>query len=183
MPPPPRFLVVEYDGAGLPFIEWARDRPRVRLDMILEPMRAKGDDLQIPGVALVRGLDADAMRELDALLGRDYAPVQTLRRDARRGEWLGRLTLHVARMRGSPTALAIARMSDRFGPPWSHVDDGIVHMRLRIGDGVDADALAAELADAIRGRGGEAQVSVESFASHDYGVWDELVQAAIGLRP
>lgn len=183
MPLPPRFVVVEYDGAGLPFIEWARSRPGLRLDLILEPMRAAGDDLQVPGVALVQGLDGRGLVELEALLQDKYAPVQVLRRDARRGDWFGRLTLHVGNMAQSPTAQAVVRMSDRFGPPWSHVDDGVVHMRLRVRPEGDAEALAEDLRQEIRTRGGDAQVSVESFGQRDHGVWDELVQASIGLRP
>lgn len=183
MAAPPRFVVVEYDGAGLPFVEWAHGRPGVTLDMILEPMRAKGDDLQIPGVALVRGVGAKGLPDLAALMADVYAPTQTLRQDARRGEWLGRITLHVGNMRQAPAAQAVARHADRFGPPWSHVDDGIVHMRLRVPDGEDADALADLLGREMQARGAQAQVSVESYSRHDYGVWDELVQASIGLRP
>lgn len=182
MADPARFVVVEYDGAGLPFVDWAKAHPGVTLDMILSPLRAAGADLQIPGFALVRGLSAKAMTDLPRLLEASYAPTQAMRRDAKRGEWFGRITLHVANMRQAPAAQAVARLSDRFGPPWSHVDDGVVYMRLRVPDGADADALARDIQAEAAARGAEAQVSVESFGRHDFGVWEELVQAAIGLR-
>jgi hypothetical protein len=183
MPQAPRFLVVEYDGAGLPFVDWARGRPGMKLDLILEPMRAEGRDLQVPGIALVRGLDADALLDLPALLDRSYAPHRTLRRDARRGEWLGRVTLHVANMAHAPAALAVARHAGDYAPPWSHVEQGVVHMRIRVPDGADADAMAATLRSEMAGRGGDAHVAVETHGQHDHGVWDQLVQASLGLAP
>lgn len=183
MPGPPRVLVVEYDGAGLPFVDWARGHPGATLDLILEPMRAVSTDLQVPGIALVRGLDAAGLRDLPGLLDRSYAPHQVLRRDARRGEWLGRVTLHVANMAHAPAALAVARHADAFAPPWSHVQDGVVHMRLRVPDGADAEALAATLRQEMAARGGDAQVAVETHGERDHGVWDHLVQASLGLSP
>lgn len=180
MPVPPRFLVVEYDGKGLPFVDWAHARPGVSFDMILEAMRAKGDDLQVPGIALVRGLDPTTAQHLGWLLAKYYAPWSSIRKDLAHGTWLVRLTLHVANM-ASPAARAVARLSDRFGPPWSHVDDGVVYMRMKLPEQAGGEALADELRDECARRGADVQVSTESHSTHDYGVWEQLVQASIGL--
>lgn len=180
MPAPSRFLVAEYDGKGLPFVDWAHARPGVSFDMILEPMKARDGDLQVPGVALVRGLDPMNAQHLGWLLDRYYAPWTSIRKDLAHGTWLLRLTLHVSNM-ASPAARAVARMSDRFGPPWSHVDDGVVYMRMRLQDATDAEALADELRAECARRGADVQVGVESYSAHDYSVWDQLVQASIGL--
>jgi hypothetical protein len=181
MPPTPRFLVVEYDGRGLPFVDWAHARPGVTFDMILqEPRRSPAGDLEIPGIALVRGLDLTAAQHLAWLVDKHYAPWASIRKDLAHGNWLLRVTIHVANM-ASPAARAVAGFSARLGPPWSHVDDGIVYMRMRVPDRADAEGLAREVHDACVATGAEVQVSVESYGSHDYGVWDQLVQASIGL--
>lgn len=179
---PPQFLVVEYDGAGLPFVDWSQGRPSVHFDMILNPPQTRGSDVQLPGIALVQGLDADGLRELEELLKSTYAPWSTLRRDVARGEWLGRITIHLANIH-APAARAVSQYAHRLGPPWSHVEDRIVYMRMRIPDGTDGPALAAEVEQEIRDSGAEAQVTVESYSAHDYGVWDRLVQSSIGLNP
>lgn len=176
----PQFLVVEYDGKGLPFVDWAHQHKGVQFDMILEPIQAAGAGLNMPAVALVRGLDASAYLGLEELLDDKYSPRSTIRRDPRRGEWLGRLTIHVENMK-SGAARAVARHANRFGPPWSHVDDGVVYMRMRLAEETDAIQLVADIQAALAAVGAEAHVSVESYSRHDYSVWDRLVQASIGL--
>lgn len=181
--PPPRFIVVEFDGSGLPFVEWTRLHPNVQIDMIMEPTQGTGLDAQSPALALVRGMDAAAVQELDDVLTRFYKPHTTTRREGRRGEWLGRVTVHSRNMAGSPATKVLMAMGGRLGAPWSHVEGGVLHLRMRVPDGGDADALASELRDHLAEVGADAQVSVESFSRHDYSIWEDLVQAAIGLRP
>lgn len=180
MPPEPRFLVVEYDGRGLPFVDWAHARPGVAFDMIIEPQQGTGEDRTMPALALVRGLQARHFGELDVLLDAMYSPRTTMRREPRTGEWLGRITIHLRNM-ASPQARAVARHGHRFGAPWSHVDDGVVYMRMRIADGEEAEALAADVRRDLAATGAEAQVMVESYSTRDYSVWDRLVQASLGL--
>lgn len=180
MVPPPRFLVVEFDGQGLPFADWTHARPGVSFDMILEPIRERDGDLQIPGIALVRGLDPTTSQHLGWLLDRYYAPWSTIRKDLARGVWLVRVTIHVVNM-VSPAARAVAWFAPKLGAPWSHVDDGVVYMRMRVPDGADADELARQVREACVQANADAQVAVESYSAHDYSVWDQLVQASIGL--
>lgn len=176
------FLVVEYPGAGLPLAEWTREH-RATADMILQPMQEAGGDLRSQGTLLARGMDAAALATLRQLLDRHYAPHETVRSDARRGEWLGRMHIHVETLRRSPAAKAVALHQHRFGSPWSHVDDGIVHMRMRVNDPAGADALLDDVRDELARQEADAQATLQEVSRHDYGVWEELVQATIGLRP
>lgn len=178
-----RFVVVEYAGDGLPLSDWTKAFPGTTVDMILEPMRAQGADLHIPGTVLGRGMDAKAMAVFQQMLDGTYAPYASVRTDVRRGEWLGRITIHVEKLVKSPAARAVALHQQHLGAPWSHVEQGIVYMRLRVPDAQDAEAIVQNLRSELVTQGAEAQVSLQVISPRDYGVWEELIQAAIGLRP
>jgi hypothetical protein len=83
----------------------------------------------------------------------------------------------------STGAAAIAQFQDRFGPPWTHIDDGVVYMRARLHKATDGDRLVHQVRGYLAKEGVDAHVSVQDFSTHDYGVWDDLVQASIGLAP
>jgi hypothetical protein len=176
------FLVVEYPGTGLPLAEWT-SKHKATADMLLQPMQDVAGDLQAKGTLLARGMDAGALAALGSLLDRHYAPHETIRQDVRRGEWLGRMHIHLDTLRRSPGARAVALNQHRFGPPWSHVDDGVVHMRMRVKDAADADTLLEDVRKELARQDGDAQATLQEISTHDYGVWEELVQASIGLRP
>lgn len=113
-------------------------------------------------------------------LDRLYGPLETLRMEPARGQWLARMNVKESAM-ASGAAAAVMQFQHRFGAPWTHVDDGIVYMRARLKGEEDGDRLAQQLRGYLAQHKVDAQVSVQEFSVHDYGVWDDLVQNAIGL--
>lgn len=182
MPEGTRFVVVEFSGEGLTLAEWTRDNPGTSVDLISEPVRPEGNELLHPSLILVKGAGRAGLVQLMDKLDRLYGPVNTLRMEAIRGQWLARIQVRESQMH-STAAAAVAQFQDRFGAPWTHMDDGIVYMRARLNTGVDGDRLMHQMQGFLAQQQVDAQVSLAEFGSHDYGVWDELVQASIGLAP
>lgn len=176
------FLVVEFSGEGLTLAEWTRDNPGTSVDLISEPVRAEGNEHLHPSLILVKGAGRAALVQLMDKLDRLYGPVNTLRLEAVRAQWLARIQVRESQMH-STTAAAIAQFQDRFGAPWTHMDDGVVYMRARLNAGVDGPRLLHQMEGYLAQHEVEAQVTLQEFGSHDYGVWDELIQASIGLAP
>lgn len=177
-----RFLVLEFGGEGLTLAEWTRDYPGATVDLISEPVRSKETDPIHPTLFLVKGAPRAALVQLMDRMDRLYGPLETLRMDAARGQWLARMQVKESAMHSS-SAAAILQFQHRFGAPWTHMDDGVVYMRARLASDEDGDRLMQQLRGYLADKKIEAQVTVEEFASHDYGVWDDLVQASIGLAP
>lgn len=177
-----RFLIVEFSGEGLTLAEWTRDHPGTTVDLISEPVQRQGNDNLHPSLFLVKGADRAALVQLMERLDRVHGPVETLRMDALRGQWLGRMTVKESQLK-STTVAAIAQFQHRFGAPWTHLESGIVYMRARLPDKEDAPRLLKQLEGYLAHNQVEAQATVEELASHDYGVWDDLVQASIGMAP
>lgn len=177
-----RFLVVEFPGDGLTLAKWTRENPGATVDLISEPVRAKGPEREHPTVFLVKGAPRAALVQLMERLDRLYGPIETLRLEAARGQWLGRMAVRESALASQGIA-AVLQFQHRFGAPWTHVDDGIVYLRARIPDGEDADRLVHQLRGYLAKSKVDAQVGAQEAGLHDYGVWDDLVQASIGLAP
>lgn len=177
-----RFLVVEFSGEGLTLAEWTRDHPGTTVDVISEPVKLVGKDPSHPSLFLVKGADRAALVQVMERLDRVHGPVESLNLDALRGQWLGRMTVKESQMK-STTAASVAQFQHRYGAPWTHLEDGIVYMRARLPDKEDASRLVKQLEGYLAHQQVDAQVTVEEFSSHDYGVWDDLVQASIGMAP
>lgn len=171
-------LVVEYlaDGDLLP--RFTREHAGARVDLMVEP-----DDesrKQRSELALVRGTTLEDVDALVAQLKETRSPVQTLRRDAVAGLWFGRLHFDTSRL-ASPSAKALASLGTLIGPPWIHVEHGVVLLRARLRDPVHADD-AVELAQqALAAAGFDAQCVVQEVSPRDHSVWEDLVQHGIGL--
>lgn len=177
-----RFLVVEFSGEGLMLAEWTRDHPGTSVDLISEAVRVKDGERLHPSLVLVRGAHRAALVQLLDRLDRLYGPLQTLRLDAMRGEWLGRMAVRESSMH-STAAAAILQFQHRYGPPWTHMDDGVVYMRARLPAGDDGDRLLHQVRGYLAKNEVDAHVALQELGAHDYGVWDDLVQASIGLAP
>ena len=182
MPEGSRFLVIEFEGDGLTLAEWTRDHPGTTVDLISEPVRAVGADRVHPTLFLIKGAKRAALVQLMDRLDRLFGPIDTLRMEPQRGQWMGRMQLRESAMH-SAAAAALLQFQHRFGAPWMHIDDGIVYMRARLPAGDDGERLGHQVRGFLAKNEAEAHVTVQEFSTHDYGVWDDLVQASIGLAP
>lgn len=177
-----RFLIVEFSGEGITLAEWTRDHPGTTVDVISEPVRREGKDNLHPSLFMVKGADRASLVQVMERLDRVHGPIQSLRVDPVRGQWLGRMTIKESQLK-STTAAAIAQFQHRFGAPWTHLENGVVYMRARLPEKEDSDRLLKQLQGYMAHHQVEAQATVEELSTHDYGVWDDLVQASIGMAP
>lgn len=178
-----RLVVMEYSGKGLPLAEWTERHPGAVADMIFEPFRDVGGQRQAPGMLLATNVRKNAFTELETLLATTYAPSKGLHVSRVAGEWMGRITLHAQRMAVNPAAVAAARQAPALGAPWSHVEQGIIYMHLRPQGSLDAEKAAAGLRAELDRQGvTDAQVTTQELDVRQHGVWDRLVQAAVGLH-
>lgn len=166
--------------------EWTRDHPGATIDMISEPARSKDKaearDRVHPTLVLVKRAPRAALVQLMDGLDRLYGPIETLRMDPQQGTWLARIQFSEASMHSS-SAGAVLQFQHRFGAPWTHIDDGIVYLRSLLPAKEDGERLAQQVRGYLADKKVDAQATVQEFSSHDYGVWDDLVQASIGLAP
>ncbi len=175
------FLIVEYPDKTFG-ASFTATRPGVTLDSISEPATGPPDNRRHPALCLAQGLRPEDQRILVTGLTHLYDDLETLQQDLRRGRWMGRFTVRERVLRG--TALhTILSFQGRFGSLWTHAADGVVHLRARVADPAHGEELAQDLRVALDHAGTEAQVEVREFGPHDYGTWDQLVQASIGLAP
>ena len=177
-----RFLVVEFSGEGLTLAEWTRDQPGATIDLISEPAQGDGDGRVHPSLLLVKGAGRAGLVQLMDRVDRLYGPLHTLKIEPARGQWLVRLNIRESAMHSAATA-ALMQFQHRFGPPWTHMDDGVVYMRARLPARGDGDRLLQQVRGYLADQKVDAHVSLQELGSHDYGVWDDLVQASIGLAP
>jgi hypothetical protein len=176
------FLVVEIPGTGLPGTEFTARHPGVTIDTISGRTRSEKGEIDVDVVMMVRGAEP---ADLDALVGRLTAllgHVTTLRRDAWARLWIGRGTVRESSLK-SAAMQAILRFQERFGPPWLHSEDGIVHLRALVSDPQDARSLAHDVQRELDTIKVDAQVAVQEISPHDFSVWEDLVQYNLGLAP
>ncbi len=177
-----KFLVIEFDGSGLTLGEWTRGNPGTTVDLISEPVRSDGAERVHPSLFLVKGASRAALVQLMDRLDRLYGPIQTVSMEAARGQWLGRMAIKESAMH-SVAAAAVLQFQHRFGTPWTHMDEGVVYLRARVPAKEDGERLARQVKGYLKEQKVDAHVSLQEVSAHDYGVWDDLVQASIGLAP
>lgn len=173
------FVIVEYPETTFGSAFTAK-RPGVTIDSISEPAVGPPENRHHPALALARGLSAQDLRMLVTGFAHLYDDLETVSQDIRRGRWMGRFTVRHRVLQGTGIG-RILQMQDRFGALWTHSADGIMHLRARVADAQQGEALAEDMRKALAEQGMEAQVEVRELGPHDYGTWDELVQASIGL--
>lgn len=176
------FLIVEFPQSDTPLAAFTLHVPGATVDLISEPTVLQGDDLIHPSVVLIRGAPA---ADVDALLKRMAIlwDIETIERDESKRSWMGRMRIKDSIMVHDPGAQVIMQFQHRFGAPWTHIEQGTVHLRARVGDASQADVLADQMLRYFAKAGVDAQVELREISAKDYGVWDELVQRAIGLSP
>ncbi|MEA3137733.1 MAG: hypothetical protein QOC71_2014 [Thermoplasmata archaeon] len=176
------FVVVEYPQADTPLAAFTLNVPGSTVDLISEPAVVTGDDLVHPSVALIRGAPAADVDALLRRLARSY-DVETLERNDGARSWMGRMRIRASMFMHNPGAQVIVQFQHRFGAPWTHMEAGVVHLRARIPESTQPELLADQMRRFFGKAGVDAQVEVREISTKDYGVWDELVQRAIGLVP
>lgn len=175
------FVVVEYPQPDTPLGSFTLHHPGSTIDLISEPAVVQGEDLVHPSVVLIKGAAAADVEALVARLGRLHE-IERIERDAS-GRWLGRMRIRASTIAHNPGAQVVLQFQHRFGAPWTHIEQGLVHLRARVPDEGQADLLADQMRRYFDKARVEAQVEVREVSAKDYGVWDELVQRAIGLAP
>ncbi|HUR24829.1 MAG TPA: hypothetical protein VM327_02310 [Candidatus Thermoplasmatota archaeon] len=184
MPEPsgPPFVIVEFAQPDTPLAAFTLHLDGATVDLISEPALLVGEDLVHPSVVLIRGAPAS---DLSALLKRlaTLWDLETIERDDSRRSWMGRMRIKDSMLGHDPGAQVIMQFQHLFGAPWMHIEQGTIHLRARIVDPARAELLADEMRRYFAQVGVEAQVELREISAKDYGVWDELVQRAIGLSP
>lgn len=174
-----RFVIVEYPDTTFGSVFLAK-RPGASIDVISEPATGPPDDRRHPCIALVQGLEPADLRTLVTGLEHLHEEVQPLSNEPRKGRWLGRFTVRERALRDT-TTLKVLRFQERFGAPWAHSEGGLIHLRARLHDGVDGEQLVEAMQKDLARQGIQAQVELRELGGHDYSVWEQLVQHAIGL--
>jgi hypothetical protein len=176
------FLIVEYPQQDTPLASFTANVPGSSVDLISEPPVLEGDDLVHPSVVLIRGAPKPDLEALLKRLANHYA-IEPIERDERAGSWTGRMRIKESMFVHNTGAQVIVQFQHRFGAPWTHIEQGMVHLRARVADTDQADVLADQMRRYFAKAGVDAQVELREISAKDYGVWDELVQRAIGLSP
>lgn len=169
-------LVVEYTGDDDEFPPFTRLNRGATVDLMAEP--GSGDERR--ALILVRNAPWPAVQALVAGLERRHPPVQTIRADPAEEMWFGRAT-YDRRAPKSPAGRVIAGLLDLIGPPWVHVESGVVHLRARLRDPAQAEDVLHLAEEGLRAAGAEAQAVVQEVAPKDHSVWESLVRHGIGL--
>lgn len=176
----PVFVVAEFDGAGSVLAELTRVHPATTADAIADPPVELDGERVVPVVILVQGLPVGENQAMIEQMGKVGRANEVLSDDRAAGRLLVRM--HIP-LEGVPTKGL--QVYNRFlGPihnPWIHIDDGTFYIRGRVAHADQANDLARRMAFAFREAGVEAQVAVQAFDRHDLSVWEELVQATLGL--
>jgi hypothetical protein len=176
------FLIVEFPQSDTPLAAFTLHVPGSTVDLISEPAVLQGDDLVHPSVVLIRGAP---VTEVNALLQRLAMlwDIEAIERDDARRSWMGRMRIKDSMVVHDAGAQVVIQFQHRFGAPWTHIEQGMVHLRARVTDSSQADILADQMRRYFAKAGVDAQVELREISAKDYGVWDELVQRAIGLSP
>lgn len=172
----PSFVVVEYAGLSTPGIDYIRSHPGLRADFLLElpPPDATGDVrvlVQATGPQRERDGFHDILVKQYGL--RDIPPVEP-------GTWLASLLVPVESLVAPMRALA------SFGPMhgmallWGRVEEGIVYVRMMLGQPERAQELAQRLRGFVEAAGLDADVAVEEESPAALIDWLERMRNALG---
>ena len=177
------FVIVEMTADDMPLSSFTLRNPGTAVDIISEPVAVEGDDRYHPSLVMVKGAPADALNVLLRQLGRVYDHIEAIERDDLRRLWLGRMRLHESAYLHNRGARVLSSFQHRYGAPWTHLEAGTLHLRARVQDEEQGELLADQMRRYFGKEGVDAQVELREISGKDYGVWEELVQHAIGLAP
>lgn len=175
------FVVAEYPQADTPLGAATARFPGSTVDVLAQPVVEVGGERLHPSVVLIKGLPAAELTTLLARLAKVYDSLETVERDDLRQVWLGRMRLRESVYTRNPGAAVITKFQHRYGAPWCHAENGMMYVRAKVNDPDHAELLADQMRRYFEMGGVEAQVDVQEVAPKDYGVWEDLVQRAIGL--
>ncbi|MHB8633423.1 MAG: hypothetical protein ACYDBQ_05565 [Thermoplasmatota archaeon] len=175
------FLVVEFAGGELPFIEFTRLHPGSTVDLIIEAQDARrsGPHTRQETVFLVKGAPWPATEAFVNSVAAAHGTVHPIRREPRLGVWLGRVGLRPRALEG-PTAYVLNNLLRGLGAPWIHCEGGVLHLRVRLPE-PEPPGLVEGAEAALAFAGIEAQAEAREYGAHDYSVWQELVEQSVGL--
>ena len=172
-------LIVEFPAAGGELLPFTQQNPGASVELIAEPSPPGARDT-VTALVLVRGAPWQAIDEFVATKLGAGGPVTTLRRVPVESLWFGRATFHPSAFR-SDNAKALLSVLPLVGPPWVHMEHGVVHLRARIKDPTHAEEVLHLTQQTLVAGGLEAQAIVQEVSPKDYGVWETLVQRGIGM--
>ena len=170
-------LVVEYTGEDAEFPAFTRANRGATVDLMVEPGET---DHHRHALVLVRDAAWPAIESLVAELAARRGPITPMRAEPAEELWFGRIT-HDPRTSAHAAARAVATLLDFVGPPWIHVESGVVHLRARLRDPAQAEDVLHLAEEGLRAAGTEAQVVVQEVSTKDHSVWESLVRHGIGL--
>ncbi len=176
----PLFVVAEFEGEGSLLAALTRRIPGVTADAIADPPVEVGGQRVLPLVVLVRGVPPNQVQGLLDGMQKAGRTVEVLQDDRVVERLLVRAHVPV----DSIPSAGIQAFNKYLGPihnPWVHIDDGTFYIRGRVRFPKEAEDLAARLARDMKEAGVEAQVDVQAIDRHDLSVWEELVEATLGL--
>lgn len=177
----PAFVIAEFPLRDTPLSGFTASHPGCTIDLISEPVVEGGAERFHPSIVLVKGAAPPELADLLSRLAQVYDHVETIERDDLARTWLGRMRLRESAYVHNPGAAVVTRFQHRFGAPWTHLENGIMHLRARVADPARGELLADQMRRYFDKAGVEAQVEVRDISAKDYGVWEDLVQRSIGL--
>jgi hypothetical protein len=178
-----RFIIVECPAGDTPLAGFTASHPGTAIDLISEPAVDGARGRVHPSLVLIRGVEPAALTQLLAQLAPAYDGIEPIERDDRRRTWLGRMRLRESAYSHNAGLRVLTSFQHRYGAPWTHLEDGMLHLRARVPDEGGADVLVDQMRRYFDKAGVDAQVEVRDLSAKDYGVWEELVERAIGLSP
>jgi hypothetical protein len=178
-----RFVIVECPAEDLPLASFTLRNPGTTIDLISEPAVEEGGDRLHPSLVLIKGAPPAALALLLKQLGKVYDQVEAIERDDLRHLWLGRMRIRESAFLHNKGAAIITSFQHRYRAPWTHLEDGVLHIRARVLDEAHGELLVDQMRRFMAQAGVDAQVEVREISSRDYGVWEDLIQHAIGLAP
>lgn len=178
-----RFVIVEFPANDTPLASFTLRNPGSTIDLILEPVVEEGGRRLHQSVVLIKGADGAAVNRFLKQLAKVYDHIEPIERNDLRGVWLGRMRLDEDAYKHNPGSKAIVQFQHRYGAQWVHLEDGWCHLRARVTDAEHAELLVDQMTRHFAKIGVEAQVEAREISAKDYGVWEDLVQRAIGLAP
>ena len=180
MPGTPLFLVAEFDATGSVIGEMTRAVPGAAVDIIVEPPVEVEGRRMLPTVQLFRGFPDTMMKEVLAKLRETGHGLEILANEPAARRVL--LRVHVPPESSDSSGVhVVSRFLGPMRNPWVHVDEGTFYIRGRITAPDQADDLARQLVQELAAAHVEAQVDVQAIDRHDLSVWEELVEAKLGL--
>lgn len=181
--PSARFVIVEFPANDTPLASFTLRNPGCTIDLILEPVVHEGGRNLHQSIVLIKGAEGKAIAHLLTQLDKVYDHIDPIETDLAHGTWLGRMRLDEDAYTHNPGSKSIVQFQHRFGAQWAHLEEGTCHLRARVTDSAHADLLVDQMMHHFDRIGVEAQVEVREISGKDYGVWEDLVQRAIGLAP